>query len=627
MKLPINWLKEYVKVDNPQELIEKMTSIGHMQDGSPKNVNGDIVYDLEIRQNRPDCLSIIGLAREAAAILNKKLKNPLNEFSEINIHDKKIDVTIDDPSLCYRFKTFVIEGIKIQPSPDWLVNKLIAYGIKPINNIIDITNYVMVEVGEPLHAFDIRDITENKIIIRRAKKGESIIVIGGKKVALTEDDLLVTDPQKPLGLAGIIGGDKTGVKNDTTTIVLEGATYNQATIRRSSIRHSLRTEASTRHEKFLHPHLAEMGLRRAVQLIEKLAGGKVTGQTDCYPTPEKDISIAVSLENINKTGGINIDVKKSVNILKSLEIDTEDESNGTISTKVPYFRTDLIQEADIVEEVLRLFGYDNIPERLPSLPPPKYIQSKTYDLEEEIRDILVACGFDEEITEPLTNEENPALNPVKLENSLSSEKIMLRTTLKESLLKAFGEQQKHRKNVIEVFEVGKIYFMESEEYKEQRIVGGISSYKDNSYTHLKGVIELLFAKLGYEYNENVITIEPINNNSFFFQINIDQLLSGKKVTTQKVLTSPPQLNLQDISIVVEKAVPVGNIVGELKDISPLVYSVSLGEEPQMINENEKSVFLHIAFSSPDKTLTNEDVEPIRESIIQLLKDKHHARLR
>lgn len=629
MKLPINWLKEYIDVDNPQEVIEKMTSIGHMQDGPPKKVEDDLVYDLEVRQNRPDCLSIIGLAREAAAAMNKKLNNTLSNLSIPSNPStpSSLKLSINEPSLCYRFNTLVIDGLKIGTSPDWIIKRLVAYGIKPINNVVDITNYVMVEVGEPLHAFDVRDIENKEVILRRAKKNETITVIGNKKIELTEDDLVVSDNNKPLALAGIIGGEETGVKNDTITIVLEAATYNQATIRRSSIRHSLRTEASMRHEKFLHPHLSEVGLKRAAQLIKEICKGEVTAHIDCYPNPIENKPISLSLNSIEKVGSVQISTDKILSILNKLEIEVVEKSETDLSVIAPYFRTDLLQEADIVEEVLRMYGYGNIPEHLPSLPPPKHIQSKSYDFEEEIRNIMVACGFDEEITEPLTRETNPKLKPVILENSLSSEKTMLRTTLKESLMKAYSEQLKYRKSEIKIFEVGRIYFKEDDSYKEQKVIGGLSYYKDNSYFHVKGTTEILFEKLNREYDKSIVEIEMINETTFFFQVNTDEMLKQKKVTKRKVLSTPPQLNLQDFSFIVAVETPVGNILEEIVKSSNLIYKVTLGEEPKVLDDNNKTVFLHVAFQSPDKTLTNEDVEPERQKIIKLLTDKFQAKLR
>lgn len=302
MKIPLNWLKEYVELPSDvEELTQKLTAIGHMQDKKPEKIGDDTVIDLEVRQNRPDCLSILGIAREVAAVTNRGLKVPSTSSVMLSaesvdqhqseqkilkfrlhrecstksaqVQDDTLSIQNTAHELCKRFNAHRIRVDRSQStvdSPSWIKDRLQAYGIKTISPLVDITNYVTIELGEPLHAFDIRHVEDGTIVIRRAKEGEKLTILGGKVLTLTTDDLVISSKSKALSLAGMIGGAVSGVHPDTTEIVLEAATYNQASIRRSSIRHSVRTEASTRHEKFLHPHLAEIALQRAASLIVEI---------------------------------------------------------------------------------------------------------------------------------------------------------------------------------------------------------------------------------------------------------------------------------------------------------------------------------------------------------------------
>jgi phenylalanyl-tRNA synthetase beta chain len=644
MKVPINWLKDYV--DLPDDLSQwstKMTSIGHMQDGPAKEIAGDSVYDFEIRQNRSDCLSMLGIARESAVVLNTQLENPYTNLPELLNISAGIKVEINNSDICYRFNTVTIEGVKIAPSPQWLVDKLQAYGIKAINNIVDITNFVMVELGEPLHAYDRREIKNDHIIIRRATNGEQITVLGEKEIELTSDDLVIADPEKILAIAGIIGGHHSSIKEDTTSIILEDATYNQASIRRTSIRHSLRTEASLRHEKFLHAELAGWGLRRALALILEIAGGRVVDHTDAYPVKPQEIKIHFTEKNLKRVGyAVPMDEVKR--ILAALEFTFNQINENELDVTPPYYRTDIELEEDIIEEVLRIFGYDNIPEQLPSTPPPKDIQSRQFMLEEKIKDILVTAGYDEQITDPLTKEQTPEHDPVVLQNSLNSEKTMLRTTLKHNLLRVTENQRKYRKRQVQVFETGNIYYVNHAQildknqpkadltrmtyikYKEQRMLGLVVSGKDVTYFHLKGVIELLYERMGVNYDENKIKIEKINSiePTYFAEFSINDIELKEYVA--RPLYAHVQSIIQDISLFVPKKTKVGELLKDVKINSELIKKVTLVEDREV--EDKRSLLINIIFRSSDElNISHEDIEPIKQKIIKVLEEKYKAKLR
>lgn len=651
MIIPISWLNDYVDVpDDTQDLMERLTAIGHMQDGPAQSVtvpgdeNGEnnddhqtnqdshyseTVYDLEVRQNRPDCLSLLGIARETAAAYGLQVKWPPAYFSELPDLPVVTEVEIKSNQLCHRFEVLTFDNVQIKTSPCWLKNKLISYGVKPINIVVDITNYVMIEIGQPLHAFDAQQITDQKLIVRPAQNQEKVVVLGGKEISLTNDDLVIADHQKILALAGVIGGESSRVQSHTTQVIIEAANYNQASIRRSAIRHLLRTEASSRLEKFLHPQLTTMALRRVKQLLEDLTGAQLIGHTDVYPQPVDDVTISVHPSEIKRLGGINISLDEVQKLLASEEIKSDIiasntsgqsyENNKILAVKVPYFRTDLEQEADIIEEILRLYGYENIPSQPLTAAVPPDRQSPFHQIEEQLRDWFVALGYDEQITEPLTTEEQPKRTPIKLENSLTSEKSMLRTTLQPNLMQVCNHRRKYRQQNIKLFEVGRIYFQEANENHEQHVVGALASAPNLTFLQIKGEVEAILAQLNYAYNNIFVSISVVDDRqpTFYIEINIDRLLAAQQ-QKPSILTAPPQLVLQDFSLLAPAKLPVGQILELIKQINPLVYKVKLGELPQSNDNETKSVFINVSYHDPQRTLSTQDVEPVRENIIKQL---------
>ncbi len=634
MKVPLRWLGDYLAINQEDlqtqapELMKKLTSVGHMQDGPPQQVSNDQVYDLEIRQNRSDCLSLLGVAREAAAVMEVNLQVPEIYGSSLPDESGNTHVIIENPDLCYRFNAITLEGVKLAESPEWLKNKLEAYGMKSVNNLVDITNYVMIEIGQPLHAFDANVVADQVLIVRSAQEEETFTALGGKQVSLTADDLVIADQNKVLALAGVIGGEESGVTDQTTRIILEAATYNQASVRRTTLRHSLRTEASTRLEKFLHPHLTELALLRAADLIRDICGGEVTGHYDAYPSPWVQKTTLLTKEYLQKISGVPLTLITAQELLTKIYIPSELLSENELQIEIPYFRTDLEQEADIVEEVIRMYGYDNLPAHLPSSPPPKNIQSAAYDLGEKVRDVMIALGYDEQITEPLTHESDPQREPVHLENSLTSEKVMLRTTLQPMLLSSLEYRRKHRHQRVKIFEVGKIYFQEKGQYLEKHTLGILASGGSVSYREMKGVIETLFIRLGYPYNEKVFSLQSLSQkkNTYVVELDLEELLQQKPHELTRVVTAPPQVVLQDLSLLIPVDVPVGKLLETIGLTDPRVYKVELGEDPHLM-ENEKAIFIHLAYHDPNQTMSDEDVQPIREMILQRLRQQYQAKLR
>jgi len=631
MKVPLTWLQEYVSLPTSTlDLTDRLTAIGHMQDHLPVEVAGTSVLDLEVRQNRADCLSIIGLAREVAAATIQELRLPVvSETLSLGQASDSL-VTIAPQTECYRFHAVRFDNVQIAPSPDWLVQRLQAYGIKTINNIVDITNFVMVEVGEPLHAFD-RAQLQGSLVVRQAKVGESFTMLGDKTIQLDPADIVVADDRGPVAMGGMIGGLSSGVSDQTTSIILEAATYNQASIRRSSLRHSLRTEASLRHEKFLHTELTEVALRRAVGLLQELAGAEVVEQTDCLIQPEPKTVLSMRLARLQSLSGIHFSLDQATAILNRLGFELGAQSATELEVTVPYFRTDVVQEEDIIEEVLRIHGYDQIPDRLPTTAVPADLTSPNYALEEEISDVLVGFGFDEQITEPLTKEEFSVLEPVKLQNSLNSEKTMLRTSLKPGLVAALEYQKKFRKTEVLLFEVGRIYYRENDTFQEKNKVGVLVSGPIISILKVKGYLEGLCLRLGFSPLTGIAKLEMLDSVTGFFELDLATLLDQKNKTFQlhqnALRTSVPQVVFEDFSLKAPHEVKVGEVMAAVTALSPLIYRVELGEYPRELSATEKSIFLKVQYHATEGQITTNQVQTARQSILEMVAEKYKTFLR
>lgn len=581
MKLPILWLKDYVKVKSIKDLSHKLTSIGHMLDGRPITSENETILDLEVRQNRSDCLSIIGLAREVSTVTAQPLKikpqKPLKKRAS-----PQYSVKILDPKLCLRFNSVRLSNLTINNSPKWLVDRLEAYGIKTINSLVDVTNFVMVEYGQPLHAFDLQKLPAKELTIRSAKKNESITVIGNKKIKLHPDDLVISSNDNPTALAGVIGGEDTSVDLKTTEIILEAATYNQANIRRTSIRHSLRTEASTRLEKFLHPKLTEVALLRAIELLKEICGARVLDFNDQYPKKYKEKTITLNEERLNLIAGFQITIKEASQVLRRLGFTTNTRSHA-LDAVVPYFRTDIEQEDDLIEEVIRIIGYDQVPCTPLSSPQIKFIDNETYLLEEKVRDLMTAQGFDEQITEPLTHEENPQDNPVVLENSLSSDKDMLRTNLKSNLQKGLQERRKHGLNQAKIFEIGKIYKKSGQQNLEINKLGFIISPVNQSYREGRGVVENLALHLNKKISNIKYQISLLDRDTLFVELDINSLLQAAPVSNTAILTSPTNVIKESYSVIFDGNIDISSLLNQIRNLGEEIYSVSLGENPFKID--------------------------------------------
>ncbi|MCX6004192.1 MAG: phenylalanine--tRNA ligase subunit beta [Chloroflexi bacterium] len=645
----------------------------------------DIIFDIDITPNRADCLSIMGIAREVAAITGKEFRMPDLSYKE-SARDigSYAAVEIKAPDLCPRYCASIINGIKIGPSPRWMQDRLMTCGMRPINNIVDITNYVMLEFGQPLHAFDYKEIKGKKIIVRRAAEGEVMYTLDGAERKLSSDNLMIADADRAVAVAGIMGGLSSEVTPGTAVILLESANFNQAVIHKGSLNLKLSSEASTRFEKGLNPELALVALKRATQLMAELGGGAVArGLIDVYPGKSAKHPVPVSSKDVARLLGMDIQLPDIRKYLGSLGLKCSlDDKTGRILVDIPWWRNDIGCTADLVEEVARVVGYDNIPTTMLSSNLPGGEGASMVPFRQEVRDMLVACGFQEVITYPLTNLDtlkrlSPDLNltgpqPLAIANPMSRDLELLRTSLRFGVLTVLARNQRNRESNIRLFEIGKIFIPRHKDLpvEQEMLCGLIDSVVPDTYWaaksgtadfySAKGVVETLLSRQGlqatFESSDDgalspgkgadikvngeklgvVGEVHPrvranfdIQDPVFLFEIDLDKLkaLSGKQQFIYQAASKFPSTG-RDIALLIDEQVTYDRIAGVISSF-PLVVDVKLFDlySGEQIPAGKKSLAFRITYQAPDHTLTDEEVETIQKKIIEKLATEFDAGLR
>ena len=481
----------------------------------------DTVLHLEIYPNRPDCLSVIGVAREVAALAGTRLRLPEMAVREVDESVLQLAaVEVADTDLCPRYTARVMRQVRIAPSPAWVVQRLKVAGMRPINNVVDITNLVMWEWGQPLHAFDYDQLTGGRIVVRRARPGERLVTLDGVERTLDADMLVIADAERPVGVAGVMGGGNSEVTEATTTVLLESANFHPVSVRRTARRLGLRTEASHRFEKGLDPNLAAVASLRAAQLMQELAGAQVlAGVVDVYPRPVAPRTVSCRPERIRSLLGTDLSDERIAAYLQSLELSVQREGERLLVT-VPTFRPDIQQEADLAEEVARLYGYDRLPEALPGGTSQVGGQRQPLPLLDRVREVLVAMGLLECMTysfvHPATADrlrwaqDDPRRQCIPLRNPLSEEYAVMRTSLVGGLLETAARNRSRGVRAVHLFEIGAVYLPKSlpltELPDERRKVGILmmgplpqeqwgGRVGEATFYHLKGAVERLLAAL------------------------------------------------------------------------------------------------------------------------------------
>lgn len=622
MKIPLNWLKEYIKIEkNKKEIAESFTALGLMLD-KPSTTD---VLDLEHRMDRSDWLSILGCARDLAAFENTKLIYP--EIYESKgaalTSEEKIKIDVTCPNKVNRFKTIVFKNITVKESPSWLKERLESYGIPSINNIVDITNYVMVEFGQPMHAQDMDKMEAKEIILRDAKPGEKLTTLLGETVELVSENFVLTQNDKPTVIGGIVGGKETGVTETTKNIIVDSGNYNQVFIRKASRKLKIQNETVLRYDKFLHPYLNEIALKRATKLILDLAGGEFYENADWYPNPVEFKKQILTLKRIKQLGGIDFEMTKVKNILNKLEYKIIEESLDQLNLEVPYFRTDVEVEDDIVADILRINNYENIPFELIQVAPPSEITPEIYKFEEKLRDICINLGLHEHITDPLVDKnifnKTEKDESIILENALSSDKSALRTSINQTLTKVLDTYKKHKINEIGIFEIGKIYSKTVDnKYNETRFMEIIylnqSVPLKESSDFFKRILNTLLSELGTDWNtaQKIWKITPTS-----VSINLEELIR-LQVKTNRVDSEIPNISIEDLSIISDINNKFGELFEEIKNTEHVI-DLNVIEEFK-IGDKTKSILVRIS-------LDTSNTQQIRNNIITNINSKNGMKVR
>lgn len=634
----------------------------------------ETVVEFEITSNRPDCFSIIGLARETAATFDKKFTIPEVKFSENseNIADT-ISVEVLDKDKCKRYCARMVKNVKIGPSPAWMQQRLTACGVRPINNIVDITNYVLLEYGQPMHAFDLRDLADNKITVRRAEDGEVIKTLDEQDRTLTSNDLVIADGKRAVAIAGVMGGFNSEVKDDTTTVIFESATFDAASVRLTAQRVGLRTEASSRYEKGLDYNNTVPAVERACQLVEELGCGEnVGGMIDVMGNVTDIETLPFRPEKINAFLGTDIPTETMVKIFDALEIKTDLDK---MTVTPPSFRPDLVGEADIAEEVARFYGYDKIPVTLLSGEATCGKKNERQQMQDKVSEALAAQGMYEIYTYTFTSpsvfdklnipSDSDLRNTVKISNPLGEDTSVMRTTTIASMLDILSRNYNYRNASARLFEVGKV-FIPTEEGKlpnePVKITMGI--YGDNTdFYDIKGVCESLFDALNvsgvkYEAVTDNPTFHPgrcakisasgkelgiigeihpavsrkfeIETPVYIAELDFENVFLNSKTEVKfKELPKFPAVT-RDIAMLVDKEIPVADIEAVITKASgKMLETLTLFDvyEGKQIPEGKKSVAYSAVYRAADRSLTGEEVQKVFDKVVRNLEGQLGAQLR
>lgn len=673
MRVPLSWLQDFVPVERDVDKIAHTLEMAGLGVEGVEEFDGDVVFDLEVTPNRGDWLSVYGVARELAAMLDL----PLKPF-EVSVPETETDINelakvqVDAPDLCPRYSARLVLGVTVGESPDWLKRRLEACGIRPINNIVDITNYVLLELGQPLHAFDFDTLHGRQIIVRRAKDGEFIYTLDEIRRELDSSMLVIADADRPVALAGIMGGLETAISPFTKNVLIESAHFTPSGIRRTARKLGMRTESSYRFERWVDPSGTVRAADRAAQLMAELADGKVCrGVIDVYPLRVSPTQVSVRTERVRKLLGIDISTEEVALLLRRLQFEVTVERD-TVHCLVPTFRNDIKREADLIEEIARLYGYDRIPMTLPKGVAPRAGESERRKLENSVRQFLARLGLREVVTLSLTNPEAEKAwgldardGLLELRNPLTQDHTVARTSLLPSVLSVIAHNLRNGVKDVWVFELGKAYRrgqvgdMKSTEPRRLciAITGNCYPVRWNlpdetgraDFFALKGIVERLLEWLGVEgasfergehpslhpYRTAIVKVgdevlgvigevhpkwrhlndlpQPVFAAELDFELLAD---SAKLERLHKPLPQFPSIQ-RDIAVVLPEDFDAGRVIELVKRVGgELVERVTVFDEYRgtPIPEGHRSVGFTITLRAKDRTLSSDEADQIVQQI-------------
>lgn len=624
----------------------------------------DVIFEYEITSNRVDCYSVLGIAREAAATFGKKFVPPVvKETGNEEKAEDYIKVIVEDQNLCSRYCARVVKNIKIGPSPKWMQRCLAANGIRPINNLVDITNYVMEEYGQPMHAYDLDKISGQQIVVRRAAENEKLVTLDGQERTMDENVLMISDGEKAVGIAGIMGGENSMITDDVHTVLFEAACFDGPNIRLSSKRIGLRTDASGKFEKGLDPNNAQVAIDRACQLMEELGAGEVVGgMVDVYSKKKEPVRVPFEPEKINDLLGTEISREQMLAYLEKVELHYDETTNEIVA---PTFRHDIFRTADIAEEVARFYGYDNIPTTLPKGEATTGKLPFKLRIEEVARDVAEYCGFSQgycysfespKVFDKLQIPQGDMLrNAISISNPLGEDFSIMRTISLNGMLTSLATNYNRRNKNVRLYELGNVYLPKSlplTELPEERMMFTLGMYGDGDFFDMKGVIEEFFDQVGmhkkvdYDPKAGKSFLHPgrqalisyegdllgylgevhpvvadtygIGTRAYVAVIDILHVVNHATFDRKyEGIAKFPAVN-RDISMVVPKDIKVGQIEHMIAQRGGKIlenYELFDIYEGSQIQEGYKSVAYSITFRSKEKTLEEAEVSSAMKKIL------------
>ena len=645
---------------------------------------GDVVLDLELTPNRLDCLSVLGVAHEVAALTGKKVREPEIDYQESGAPiEEHVKISVVDSDLCRRYTASLILGVKIGPSPQWLQDRLTSAGLRPINNVVDVTNFVMLEYNQPLHSFDYDLIKDSTVIVRRARPGERLTTLDGVERKLTTEHLVIADANDAIGLGGVIGGANSEISDGTVNVLLESATFNGANNRETAQSLGLRTEATLRFEKGLRPELAPIALRRATGLIQEVAGGIVAlGIVDVLSDEGADAPVVpLTGAKIKRMLGMEVDQKQVRETLDTLGFTWESKGDSELKVTVPYWRNDVNIEEDLVEEVVRTIGYDSVPTTMLSSPIPFQQPMLLMGLRDRVKDLLVAAGAQEVINYPLVTLQqleqveqlDPAVVPLRVANPMSSDREYLRTTLRASLLATLAANQGQSAGPFRLFEAGRVFWPRNGDLPDERetVAGVLAGLRHEpswlegesqlDFYDVKGVVELVLGRLGVAAN-----YEPFDDPAFHpgrcaaiksgnsllglvgevhpvvmerlgleapqvaaFELYLEPILDALPDSQRQFEPLPRYPSAtRDLALVMSSDLDAERVTQLILRHRSVVradlFDIYAGEN---MSKGTKSLAFHVYFQAEDRTLTNEEVNKSLDGLLRILERELNVTLR
>ncbi len=647
----------------------------------------DAILEFDLTPNRSDCLSMLGVAYEVAAILGESIKLPELDVqtSEEKASDL-IQVDVENPDACSYYEAFIIKDVTVKPSPLWLQNKLLAAGVRPINNVVDITNYVLMEYGQALHSFDYDRLNSNHVGIRFAQEGETIVTLDGETRTLCGDNLVITDGNDPVALAGVMGGESTEVHEGTKTVLLEAAYFDPKTIRQTVGQTGLRSEASTRFEKGVDPNRVHEAGKRACALLQQLAGGTILQEPALFDELDRsERHVSVSLNKVNARLGTDIAIPEVKRILENLRF-TYTEEKGLFNVNIPTRRGDITIFEDMLEEVARMYGYDHLPYTLPTSPSKPGGLTIHQQVERNVKRFLEGAGYMETITYSLTNEERTTLlvspdvegqkiAPVRLSKPMSEDHAYLRVSIIPELLGTIAYNRARNQTDIAYYEIGSIFLTDEKELTKQpeeniRLAGVVTGNvidhkwqqekKEVDFFTVKGLMEQLFeyiripvmfkqaimkdmhpgrcatVLMGEEVLGHIGQVHPRVAREFdcadtyVFDLNFDRILSAYKHVEQFHQIPKYPAITRDVAFVVNTDVIAGDMLEVIQEAgAPLVTKVEVFDvyEGEHLEADKKSIAYHLHYQDPTKTLKDRDVDAVHKKIVEQVNKTFHAFVR